>query len=312
MYFLRNLWARLDSPRLEVHEWVAVPKLNQDEVKTREVLEWSGLHLFHFNGSSCSQKTRIFLNLKKLDWASHHVDLVSGENFTEWYLGINPRGLVPTLVDDGEVHIESNDIIEYLEERFPTPPLMPADLRDEILQSLKEEDDLHFDLRNLTHKYLAPFFMTKRIPKFRNLELFRSSDAVVRGEADQAKLAEVKWFEGFLTKGITNEVALGSALKFKRAFDALDMKLESQGYFHGSALTITDVAWFIYADRLSSLGYPLGELHPRVSRWYQGLLAKEEFSRELLMPKPLLAIHSMFRGYHNLTGTGLKHLFAKA
>jgi len=39
-----------------------------------------------------------------------------GENFTDWYLGINPRGLVPTLVADGEVHIESNDIITLLEE----------------------------------------------------------------------------------------------------------------------------------------------------------------------------------------------------
>ncbi len=94
-------------------------QLVDGDIKTREVLGWKGVHVLHFAGSSCSQKLRIFLNLKGIAWESHPIDLPANENFQPWFLGINPRGLVPVLVHDGAVHIESNDIIEYLEKKFP-------------------------------------------------------------------------------------------------------------------------------------------------------------------------------------------------
>ena len=97
-------------------------QLVDSDIKTREVLGWKGVHVLHFMGSSCSQKLRIFLNLKGIPWHSHPVDLPANENFQPWFLGINPRGLVPVLVHDGAVHIESNDIIQYLEKRVPAPP----------------------------------------------------------------------------------------------------------------------------------------------------------------------------------------------
>ena len=101
-------------------------QLVDSDIRTREVLGWQGVHVLHFMGSSCSQKLRIFLNLKKIPWQSHPIDLPSNENMQSWFLGINPREVVPVLVHDGAVHIESNDIIQYLEERFPTPRLIPA------------------------------------------------------------------------------------------------------------------------------------------------------------------------------------------
>ena len=98
-------------------------QLVDSDIKTREVLGWKGVHVLHFVGSSCSQKVRIFLNLKGIPWESHPIDLPGNENFRPWFLGINPRGLVPVLVHDGAVHIESNDIIQYLEKTFPNPRL---------------------------------------------------------------------------------------------------------------------------------------------------------------------------------------------
>ena len=79
------------------------------------------MHVLHYAGSTCSQKLRIFLNLKGIGWQSHPIDLSKHENYWPWFLGINPRGLVPVLVHDGKVHIESNDIITYLEAAFPAP-----------------------------------------------------------------------------------------------------------------------------------------------------------------------------------------------
>ena len=46
-------------------------QLVDSDIKTREVLGWKGVHVLHFMGSSCSQKLRIFLNLKNIPWQSH-------------------------------------------------------------------------------------------------------------------------------------------------------------------------------------------------------------------------------------------------
>src|SRR5262245_21419074 len=120
-------------------------QLVESDVKTREVLEWKGVHVLQYGGSSWSQKLRIFLNLKGIPWKSHLVDLRGNENFTPWFLGINPRGLVPVLVHDGVVHIESNDIIIYLEKTFSHPKLIPARHENEVAALLKHEDELHLD-----------------------------------------------------------------------------------------------------------------------------------------------------------------------
>ena len=128
--------------------------LHRDEIRTKEVLGWKGIHLLHFNNSSCSQKTRIFLNLKGIDWISHPVNLVADENYSDWFLGINPRALVPVLVNDGEVHIESNDIIQYLEQKFPQPSLIPDEYKETIPTLLREEDEMHIDIRNVSFRFL--------------------------------------------------------------------------------------------------------------------------------------------------------------
>ena len=91
------------------------------------VKEFKGLHLYHYGASNCAMRVRITLEEKGLEWTSHHLDLLKKEHLTPEYFGINPNGLVPTLVHDGVVIIESNDIIDYLDKTFPEPPLRPAD-----------------------------------------------------------------------------------------------------------------------------------------------------------------------------------------
>src|ERR1700720_2105875 len=75
-------------------------QLLDTDIQTREVLSWKGVHVFHAHLSSCSQKLRVFLNCKNIAWHSHPVDLNKVENLGPYYMGINPRGLVPTLVHD--------------------------------------------------------------------------------------------------------------------------------------------------------------------------------------------------------------------
>jgi maleylpyruvate isomerase len=78
--------------------------------------------------SSASYRVRIALNLKGLgaEHLPHH--LRKGEQCAPAYLAINPQGLVPTLEDDtGAVITQSLAIIEWLEETYPLPPLLPKE-----------------------------------------------------------------------------------------------------------------------------------------------------------------------------------------
>ena len=76
--------------------------------------------------SSAAYRVRIALNLKGLAHEHAFVDLGRGEQASAEYLAVNPQGLVPVLVDGEVVLTQSMAILEYLEERWPQPPLLPA------------------------------------------------------------------------------------------------------------------------------------------------------------------------------------------
>ena len=61
---------------------------------------------------------------KGLEWKSHLMAL-NGDQLDPAYLKLNPNGVVPTLVHDGNVIVESTVIMHYLDDTFPAPPLMP-------------------------------------------------------------------------------------------------------------------------------------------------------------------------------------------
>jgi len=77
------------------------------------------LRLYHYWSSVCSQKVRMCLAEKGLDWESRHVDIFAFENYEPAYTSLNPKAVVPTLDHDGNILIESNVILEYLEDVFP-------------------------------------------------------------------------------------------------------------------------------------------------------------------------------------------------
>ena len=88
------------------------------------------LQLHNFFRSGSSHRLRIALNLKGLDYQYVAVSLGKQEHLSAAYKALNPQGLVPTLVDGDSVLIQSPAIIEWLEERHPTPALLPASPED--------------------------------------------------------------------------------------------------------------------------------------------------------------------------------------
>lgn len=85
------------------------------------------MKLYSFFRSGTSHRLRIALNLKGLSPEYIAVDLRTEEHLKEAFKSLNPQGLVPALVHDDKVLIQSPAIIEWLEERYPTPALLPQD-----------------------------------------------------------------------------------------------------------------------------------------------------------------------------------------
>ena len=85
------------------------------------------IKLYTAENSICTQKVFLTLLEKGLDWESEYLDLFKNEQYRPEYVRINPKGVVPSLVYQGKVVIESSLICEFLNDTFPTPPLVPSD-----------------------------------------------------------------------------------------------------------------------------------------------------------------------------------------
>lgn len=86
------------------------------------------LRLHTYWRSSAAWRVRTALAIKGLAWEAASHDLRTGGQSAPDYIALNPQGLVPALEADGAVLTQSLAICEYLEERWPEPPLLPADL----------------------------------------------------------------------------------------------------------------------------------------------------------------------------------------
>jgi len=80
---------------------------------------------YDFHGAPSPRRARMFIAEKKIDIESREIDLKVREQFSAEFLAINPRGTVPALVTDTGIALTENvGIAAYLEEKFPSPPLM--------------------------------------------------------------------------------------------------------------------------------------------------------------------------------------------
>lgn len=179
------------------------------------------LELYRNDMSACAQKVRLALAEKGLRWESRHLDLRAGDQQKPEYLRLNPKGVVPTLVDDGKVVRESTVIMEYLDDEYPNPPLRPADSHGRTHMRLwtKRLDEGHHDIATATlsmgiafrFQYLAKGkeaceVLINRIPDPIRRE--RRRDVIDNGvEAREFKTA-VRMWEELLTD---METTLGSS-----------------------------------------------------------------------------------------------------
>lgn len=104
------------------------------------------IKLYDFKSSPNCQRVKVVLAEKNLPYEIVPVDLTKKEQKTPEYLKMNPYGKVPVLTDDSTVLYESLVINEYLDEKYPNPPLMPKDLAKKAkARILVDYGMAHFD-----------------------------------------------------------------------------------------------------------------------------------------------------------------------
>lgn len=238
-----------------------------------EVLSFKGLHLFHSGVSNCSMRVRMTLEEKGVPWESHHLNILKKEHITPEYFGINPNGLVPTLVHNGKVIIESDDIIDYLDDEFPDPPLKPGDEDDRsaMYHWLRRATAIHLEA-------VKPYIYFKRVGK-----------KMAHSEADDARYRSLQKNPDLLEfhRKSTNEGFSDAEIERAKAtldacFSEMESLLSNQEWLAGNTFSLADIAWVPLQFTLEKLaGYDFGSLR-QVADWSQRLTARNSYQSGIL------------------------------
>jgi glutathione S-transferase len=230
------------------------------------------LVLYNAPQSTCSQRVRFVLHAKTLPFEERKLDLFAGDQLKPAYLAINPNGVVPSLVHDGKVVIDSSVIMEYLDEVFPAADRLVPD--DAV-----ERASMRALMRFIDEVPAAAI----RVPSY-NLAFLPTYQAM--SEAEFRALAESKPLrkEFLLTMGRTgfSDAEMKSsterlAKSVRRMDDAIRA---SGGPFMLGRLTLADIAIMPVIVRLEDINLTsMWDKHPAVGRWLEAIQAHPAYAK---------------------------------
>ncbi len=228
-----------------------------------------GLTLYHFNNSVCSQKVRLVLAEKALDWDERLVDLFTLEQYDPGYVKLNPKGVVPTLVHDGQPVIESTLICEYLDDAFPDPPLKPASPAGRAAMRVwtkAVDEGLHEGVTAISFSAMFRERMKSMGEDLRSRRYLNIGDPV-RRDRDRAVFEH----------GVDAPHVFNAIAAYESLFAKLDKALaEGREWITGEAYSLAEIGLAPYAARLEYLdllGVWIGE-RPNVSAWWDRIKAR--------------------------------------
>jgi glutathione S-transferase len=220
------------------------------------------IELYHFALSTCSQKVRLVLAEKRLDFVSHEVNLMAGEQHDPEYVKLNPKHVVPTLVHDGRVLVESSLIIKYLDDAFPEPPMRPADAlgRYAVDRWLKHADELlHPAAPPVTFAIGPRNLLLQQPPEVREANIAAIPDPVQRATR-----------RSVLEHGVKAPEFAGALRVFLDTLDGMEAELVDRAWISGERFGLADATLLPYVLRLEHLAMdPLLDpaARPHVADW---------------------------------------------
>jgi glutathione S-transferase len=250
------------------HQAVNYPGSPQNAVETDMTLK-----LYNFPQSTCSQKVRLTLWEKEIEFIDRTVDSAQREHLSDWYLELNPNGVVPTLVHDDAIIIDSSVIMEYLDEVFPRHPLVPADAvtRAHMRRWMRFFEEVP------TPAIRVPSFNEYLSRRFDRLSQEQFEEFVENHPMRKHFYRKMRKEQGF------DERETGSALeRLRQTVERMEQGLEGSGgpYLMGEMLTLADYCIVPTIDRMNDLGLSRtwADL-PRVLAWFEEIGSRPAYGK---------------------------------
>lgn len=267
------------------------------------------LELYHHGSSVCAAKVRLVLYEKQLEWTGHYLDILKGDQFNPEYMKLHPKAVVPTLVHDGQVIIESTLICEYLDEVFPETPLQPTEPVERYKMRLwmkAVDEDIHPACAEITFASTHRHTLA-RLPAAELAQFLASTPPQSVTPTWHARKKEVVTL-GFAAPGIDRPFRL-----YDRYLQKMEDELEGRPWLAGATFSLADIAMAPYVNRLDMLG--MSEMwtlrRPRLTDWFERVKARASFQPAFLKWFPE-ALASDFRTFGAQSWPDVQRIFAEA
>jgi glutathione S-transferase len=249
------------------------------------------LTLYHNAISTCSQKVRLTLAEKEMEFDSTTIDLLAGQQHDPDYVKLNPKHVVPTLIDDGKVILDSTVIVEYLDACKAENPLIPEDSYAQARMRLwmKRVDD---ELHGKTTGVFTHAILTRKVMEDRSEEELEAYFSAIP-DSSERDLRRVLFSEGVKAPQFA-----GAVERMSKFLDDMEATLSESKWLVGDQYTLADVCVIPYVFRLENArmdGFWCDGRRPQVERWMNDLKARPTFDTAIQdwLPKELLgALHA--------------------
>jgi glutathione S-transferase len=221
------------------------------------------LTLYHNLASASSQKVRLTLAEKKLDFQSVEISL-GGEQHAPGYRAVNPAGVMPTLVHRGDRMFETAAILEYLDEVFPSPPLSPSDpvLRQRMRAHICRLNEVNHPANGMMHYAILARPALLHLPSDRLEALL----AAMPNERDR-KLRRAAVSQGLKAPEFADAVRTQEQM-----LDTFEEMLGRTFYLINDDVTLLDLTALPYVARLDQMGFTkliTNCERPHLAAWYE-------------------------------------------
>lgn len=243
------------------------------------------LELHHAGMSVCSEKVRILLAERGQAFTSHLLDLRAGDQQKPEYLKLNPNAVVPTLVHDGNVVIESNIILEYLAEVLPGPSLTTGSAlgRTKMRYWTKQLDEGLHQLTSVISFAIGFRYQLLAKPREEALMVLNKIPDPFRRER------QIDIYEN----GVASSHFAPAIRRFDKMLADMEADLGRGAWLAGSDYCLADIAFTPYVNRLDQLQLNhMWERRPKVAAWFGTVRARPSFAKAYdgFMARPVLDV----------------------
>ena len=219
----------------------------------------------HFN-AVCGQKVQLLLHELSLAHTLHPVNIRDSEQYSAWFLKLNPKGEVPILVDDTDAICESKDICFYLDEKFNACQLSPISTK----QNKKIRQWLNFIEGDLNDACVLLSWCIAIRPEMQKKSEHEIKQHLNSIPNEKKQLERTK----ILKLGLNVPEMVTAMSHYQLLLTKMARLLAKTDYLYSNKLTLADIITLPYIERLSLFSYhDMWQEYPEIGLWHQRMKA---------------------------------------